>query len=99
MTLPTITEDCVRATLEKSTQSDPQLFAEQVMVDLLEDQPMLMAGINSILRPFCKVTDLTEEVGLDSELMLMATFCVLGVTLKAIDAQTFAEEMKEVEND
>jgi|TARA_Y100000296_G_scaffold79545_1_gene103681 hypothetical protein len=101
MTLPQVTAECLTAVLEKSTQQSPDEFAAEVMTDLIENQPVLMEGITSILVPFLEACNINEHQGRElnsetrHELMLMAQFCVMGVTLKAIAAQAEAKEMEE----
>jgi len=100
MTLPKVTRECLTAVLEKSVQQEPQDFAAQVMVDLMEDQPVLMEGITTVLQPFMEACNVVEHEGqelhpeLRHELMIMAQFCALGVTLKALSAQAEAKEME-----
>jgi|TARA_R100001244_G_scaffold10785_1_gene12930 hypothetical protein len=101
MTLPKVTRECLTAVLEKSVQQEPQEFAAQVMVELMEEQPVLMEGITQVLEPFMAACNVTEFQGreldgeLRHELLIMSHFCALGITLKAIAAQTEAKEMEE----
>jgi len=102
MTLPQVTRECLFAVLEKSVQQEPQVFAAQVMVDLMEEQPVLMEGITTVLEPFMEACNVVEhqgrEVGaeLRHEMMIMAHFCALGIALKALSAQSEAKEMEEL---
>jgi hypothetical protein len=102
MTLPTVTHECLMAILEKATQKDPQKFAAETMVEMLRDQPVLMEGIGTVISPFIKVMEENEVEGceldesLRAELIIMAQFCVIGITIKAINAQVEANEMNEV---
>jgi hypothetical protein len=102
MTLPQVTRECLTAVLEKSIQQDPQDFAAQVIVDLMEEQPVLMEGITTVLEPFMAACNVTEFQGqeIDGELrhklLIMSHFCALGIALKALSAQSEAKEMEEL---
>jgi hypothetical protein len=102
MTLPKITHECLTAILEKATQQDPQAFALETMVEMLADQPVLMEGISTVIGPFITVLSENEAEGqqldesLRAELIIMAQFCIIGITIKAINAQIEADEMNEV---
>ena len=102
MTLPTVTHECLMAILEKATQQEPQKFAAETMVEMMKNQPVLMEGIGTVISPFIKVMEENEVEGheldgsLRAELIIMAQFCVIGITVKAINAQIEADEMNEV---
>ena len=104
MTLPKVTHECLTAVLQKSVQQEPQEFAAQVMVELMEEQPVLMEGITTVLEPFMAACNVTEFQGreidneLRHELLIMSHFCALGITLKAIAAQAEAKEMEDAWN-
>ena len=90
MTLPVITQTCLAAVVEKSVQTRPHLFAEEAMMQLKDEQPDLTAAIMSLLVP------IVESEALDPptiELILQTCFCVLGVTMRATNAQVEADEM------
>jgi hypothetical protein len=101
MSLPKVTRECLTAVLEKSVQQEPQVFAARVMVELMEEQPVLMEGITTVLEPFMAACNVTEFEGreidaeLRHELMIMSHFCALGIALKALSAQSEAKEMEE----
>jgi len=97
MTLPKVTKDCITATVEKATQQDPDVFAAEAMLGLMEDQPVLMSGVMALLQPYMEPIPDVEDVplGFAQEMMLRNCFCVLGVALKALNAQVFAEEMND----
>ena len=102
MTLPTVTHECLMAILEKATQQEPQKFAAETMIEMIKDQPVLMEGIGTVISPFIDALSENEVEGhpldesLRSELIIMAQFCVIGITLKAINAQIESNEMNEV---
>jgi len=99
MTLPVVTMECLTAVLDKAMQTGPEKFAESVMLELIEGQPVLMEAITNILEPFLSACNATEHEGVElnfntrQELMIMSQFCVMGVTLRAISAQVEAKEM------
>lgn len=90
MTLPLITKDCIAATISKAIQDDPCSFAAETMLQLLDEQPNLVAGTTSLLVPFMQAGGSETQ-----ETILMAVWCILGVSIKAIKAQVEAEEMNE----
>ncbi len=102
MTLPQVTHECLTAILEKATQKDPQAFALETMVEMLAEQPILMEGISTVITPFITVLSENEVEGqeldesLRAEIIIMAQFCIIGITLKAINAQMESKEMNEV---
>ncbi|GEM_PF-4870480 len=102
MTLPQVTHECLTAILEKATQKDPQAFALETMVEMLAEQPILMEGISTVITPFITVLSENEVEGqeldesLRAEIIIMAQFCIIGITLKAINAQIESNEMNEV---
>jgi len=102
MTLPKVTHECLTAILEKATQQDPQAFALETMVEMLAEQPILMEGISTVITPFITVLSENEVEGqeldesLRAEIIIMAQFCIIGITLKAINAQIESNEMNEV---
>ena len=102
MTLPKVTHECLTAILEKATQKDPQAFALETMVEMLAEQPILMEGISTVITPFITVLSENEVEGqeldesLRAEIIIMALFCIIGITLKAINAQIESNEMNEV---
>jgi len=102
MTLPQVTHECLTAILEKATQKDPQAFALETMVEMLAEQPILMEGISTVITPFITVLSENEVEGqeldesLRAEIIIMAQFCIIGITLKAINAQIESKEMNEV---
>tara|TARA_Y100001951_G_C11093035_1_gene157774 strand:- start:91 stop:405 length:315 start_codon:yes stop_codon:yes gene_type:complete len=102
MTLPKVTELCLAAILEKATQQAPDKFAQDVMVELLHGQPALMEAVTTIMQPFLSTLAGNEVDGheldesMRQEIMIMGQFCILGITLKALNAQIEAEEMNEV---
>ncbi len=97
MTLPTITEDCLVAQLAKATQKPQDEFAAEVMTELLEEQPVAMAAIVALLEPFLKPQEDIETVSLEQaqEVILQASFSVLGVFVKSLNAQAEANEMND----
>ena len=97
MTLPTITENCLIAQLSKATQKPQDEFAADVMAELLEEQPSTMAAIVALLEPFLKPQPDIEavELAVAQEVILQASFTVLGVVLKTLNAQIEANEMNE----
>ena len=99
MTLPRITEECVMATVDKAVQAHPEIFAATTMLEMKKDQPALCSALTGLLKPFLQPT--SEEVGdipieVCQEMVLMAAFCLVGVTFKSIKAQIEAKEMDEV---
>tara|TARA_Y100001951_G_C11183995_1_gene207586 strand:+ start:251 stop:550 length:300 start_codon:yes stop_codon:yes gene_type:complete len=91
MTLPSITEICLIAQIEKVVQTDPQDFAHDTMMELKDEQPALVAAIMSLLLPIMKSERLDPPT---VELILQTTFCILGVAMKATNAQIEANEME-----
>ena len=97
MTLPTITESCLLAQLSKFTQKSQTEFATEVITELLEKQPHAMEVAISLLEPCLKPQPEITEVSLvqAQEIVMQASFTVLGVFLKAMNAQNEANEMDE----
>ena len=97
MTLPTITEDCLLAQLSKFTQKSQNEFATEIITELLEKQPHAMSVAVGLLEPFLKPQPEITEVSLEQaqEIVLQASFTVLGVFLKTLNAQIEADEMDE----
>ena len=92
MTFPKVTDTCILATMAKATQSSPDKFAADTMMGLLDEQPEMMAAITALLHKMSGA----DEIGTpEMEAVLMATFCVLGISLKAIGAQMEANELNE----
>lgn len=97
MTLPTITEECLLAQVSKATQKPQEEFAADIMTELLEEQPVAMAAVVALLEPFLKPQEEIETVSLEvaQEVILQASFTVLGVIFKSLNAQVEANEMNE----
>ena len=98
MTIPRITEECVMATVDKAIQTHPEIFAATTMLEMKKDQPALCAALTSLLKPFLDPsTPAADEmpVELAQEMILMASFCLVGVAVKSIKAQIEANEMNE----
>jgi len=102
MKLPKVTDACLTAILEKAIQQPPDLFAQEIMLELMSSQPTLMEGVTSAMQPFLEIIAENEFNGneLDAEMrqemMVMGQFCILGIVIKALNAQVEAEEMNEV---
>ena len=101
MKLPEITKECFIAHMNKATQQDPQIFACETMLKLKVEQPALVTGVASMLAPFVEAKSEEEEeqkvsLAAAKEVLLMACFCVVGVTMQAINAQLESEEMNEI---
>ena len=99
MTIPQITDECLHAVVEKAIQTHPEIFAATTMLEMKVEQPALCAGLTALLKPFLQPT--SEEVGdmpieVCQEMILMASFCLVGVAVKSIKAQIEANEMNEV---
>ena len=92
MTLPVITRTCLAAVVEKSVQTRPHVFAEEAMTQLKDEQPDLTAAIMGLLMPIVESKQIDQPT---IELILQTCFCVLGVTMRATNAQVEAEEMNE----
>ena len=90
MTLPVITRTCLAAVVEKSIQTQPHLFAEEAMMQLKDEQPDLTAAIMALLLPIVESDQIDPPT---IELILQTCFCVLGVTMRATNAQVEADEM------
>jgi len=89
MTFPKISDNCVLATIAKCSQTHPQDFAAETMKALVEEQPALMSAITELL---------LVSTGGDLETLetqLTSTFCILGLSLKAMSAQMEANELNE----
>jgi hypothetical protein len=105
MTIPKISLDCLVATMEKVTQTQPDTFAIETMTQLASDQPDLMSAVQHLVSMFMGEEtldgeidgDLPEEVPAEfaREMICMSTFCVLGVAMKAIGATLEAAELSE----
>ena len=92
MTFPKVTDTCILAVMDKAVQSSPDKFAAETMMGLLDEQPEMMAAITALLQKMGGA----DEIGTpEMETVLMATFCVLGISLKAIGAQMEANELNE----
>jgi len=102
MKLPEITKECFIAHMHKAMQQDPQVFACETMLKLKDEQPSIVSGVSSMLAPFIEAKSEEEEedqsvsLAAAKEILLMACFCVVGVTLQAINAQIESEEMNEI---
>ena len=102
MKLPKITKECFLAHMHKAMQQDPQIFAGETMLKLKVEQPALVTGVASMLAPFIEAKSEEEEeeqkvsLAAAKEVLLMACFCVVGVTMQAINAQIESEEMNEI---
>ena len=92
MTLPVITRTCLAAVVEKSVQTEAHLFAEEAMMQLKDEQPALTAAIMGLLMPVVESEQIDQPT---IELILRTCFCVLGVAMRATNAQVEAEEMNE----
>ena len=92
MTLPVITRTCLAAVVEKSVQTEAHLFAEEAMMQLKDEQPALTAAIMGLLMPIVESKQIDQPT---IELILQTCLCVLGVTMRATNAQVEAEEMNE----
>jgi hypothetical protein len=104
MTIPKISLACLSATLEKATQTEPDHFAIQTMNELACDQPDLMSAVQHLVSMFIGEDDEPEEdesdatvpAGFAKEMIVMSSFCVLGVVMKALDATLEAVELEEL---
>ena len=101
MKLPKITKECFLAHMHKAMQQDPQVFAVETMLKLKDEQPAIVSGVSTMLSPFIEATpreDEDQRVSLEAakEVLLMSCFCIVGVTLQAINAQIESEEMNEI---
>ena len=97
MTLPIITEACLLAQLSKFVEKPQNEFATEVITELLKEQPHAMEVAVSLLEPFLKPQPEITAVPLEQaqEIVMQASFTVLGVFLKAMNAQIEANEMDE----
>jgi len=97
MTFPKISLECLLATITKATQKPQDEFAAEFMLDFVQEQPDTMAAIVAMLEPYLKTQPEGETVLIAEaqDLILQATFTVLGVVMKAVNAQQEAEEMNE----
>ena len=104
MTIPKISLECLLATMQKATQNEPDRFAMETMTELAENQPDLMSAVQHLVALFMGEDESKEdELELDSmvtaefakEMICMSTFCVLGVTMKAVAATLEAAELSE----
>ena len=71
------------------------------MLKLKDEQPAIVSGVSTMLAPFIEATpreDEDQRVSLEAakEVLLMSCFCIVGVTLQAINAQIESEEMNEI---
>ena len=102
MKLPKVTDECLTAILEKAVQKQPDVFAQEIMLELMASQPHLIEGITSVMQPFLEIIGENEFHGneldgdMRQEVMIMGHFCILGIAIKALNAQVEAEEMNEV---
>ena len=101
MKLPKVTKECFLAHMHKAMQQDPQVFACETMLRLKKEQPAIVLGVSTMLAPFIEAKpkeDEDQRVSLEAakEILLMSCFCVVGVTLQAINAQIESEEMNEI---
>jgi len=94
---------CIKATLDKATQESPITFAEGTMSELSVSQPELMAAVMQLVGMFMgeefdeehEHEDEEVSAAFAKEMICMAAFCVLGVTMKAVDATMEAAELSE----
>jgi len=108
MTIPKISLACLSATLEKATQTEPDHFAIQTMNELACDQPDLMSAVQHLVAMFIgedderfseeglDESDSTVPAGFAKEMIVMSSFCVLGVVMKALAATLEAVELEEL---
>ena len=103
MTIPKISLACLAATLQKATQNEPDRFAIQTMNELAEDQPDLMSAVQHLVSMFIGEEeseefedDSTVSAGFAKEMIVMSSFCVLGVAMKAIGATLEASELEKL---
>tara|TARA_Y100001951_G_scaffold79054_1_gene66758 strand:+ start:149 stop:484 length:336 start_codon:yes stop_codon:yes gene_type:complete len=107
MTFPKVKHSAVLATLDKATQTPPDAYAAAALLELTESQPDLTQAITILLlrmfgngtTPEGKIEPISEEsepvpVEVAQEMAIMATFCILGISLKAINAQVESDEME-----
>jgi len=99
MTLPRITMDTILATLDKAIQSKPEEFAMTTMLDGMIEQPELTMAIHEVVNKYVEPlvehdeNDVNPQAAAASMIELSA--CVYGIVMKAMKAQTDAEEMNE----
>ena len=98
MTLPRINIDTILATLDKAVQSRPDEFAMATMLDGMIEQPELTVAVHEIVNKY--VEPLIEHEGdinpqAAASMLIELSACVYGITMKAMKAQTDAEEMNE----
>ena len=99
MTLPRISMDTILATLDKAIQQKPDEFAMTTMLEGMIEQPELTAAIHEIVNKYVEPLvdhdedDINPQAAAASMIELSA--CVYGIVMKAIKAQTDAEEMNE----
>ena len=109
MTIPKISLACLLATMEKATQDDPGKFAVQTMTDLAAEQPHLMLAVQQTVGMFLGEDSDSFKAGSDGEepmpemvptdfareMICMSTFCILGITMKAMAATLEASELED----
>ena len=98
MTLPRINMNTILATLDKAVQSRPEEFAMATMLDGMIEQPELTVAVHEIVNKY--VEPLIEHEGdinpqAAASMLIELSACVYGITMKAMKAQTDAEEMNE----
>jgi len=97
MTIPKVSMECFLAQLSKSSQSEPDLFAADFMMQLTSEQPDMMSGIVAMIKPMVKFGKEEDDIPADvaAEFVLLSVFCVLGVVMESVSATIDAEEMNE----
>ena len=99
MTLPRISMDTILATLDKAVQQKPEEFAMATMLEGMIEQPELTAAIHEVVNKYVEPLiehgedDINPQAAAASMIELSA--CVYGIVMKAMKAQTDAEEMNE----
>ena len=98
MTLPRINIDTILATLDKAVQSRPDEFAMTTMLDGMTEQPELTVAIHEVINKYVEPLirhdeDINPQAA--ASMLIELSACVYGITMKAMKAQTDAEEMNE----
>ena len=99
MTRPRINMNTILATLDKAVQSRPDEFAMATMLDGMTEQPELTMAIHEVINKYVEPLIELEEEDINAQaaasMLIELSACVYGITMKAMKAQTDAEEMNE----
>ena len=97
MTLPKISPEVMLATAEQATRQRKEVFADESMMDGLQEQPELTATITTLIQNLTNGLDEVEVVPSEvvEAVVIETAMLVMGLTIKAFTAQVEADELNE----